>query len=306
MSADIVISIDFELRWGVHDAKGVDSYRRNLEGVREVVPRTLEAFRERGVRATWAIVGALACDGWDEWRARAPAWPRYLDRGLGWRDEWARQDPRLYFAPDLVEEVRRCPGQELGSHTFSHVYMGEPGFVRRDAMADAAAVTQLFREKWQVTPKSFVFPRNQVAFTDVLRDEGFTIWRTTPDAFYWSATSAGEQNGLTRLLRATDSLVPWTVHRRPRRAPDHASSHLVRFGLSAAVWRLHVRRLVGEAARLADGESLHLWWHPHNLGADVDRSVLRLQELLDRLRATAPPYARFASMADVAAAFSLA
>jgi peptidoglycan/xylan/chitin deacetylase (PgdA/CDA1 family) len=306
VSADIVISIDFELRWGVHDAKGVDSYRRNLEGVREVVPRTLEVFRERGVRATWAIVGALACEGWDEWRARAPAWPRYLDRGLAWREEWVREDARLYFAPDLVEDVRRSPGQELGSHTFSHVYMGEPGFVRRDAVADAAAVTQLFRDKWQLAPRSFVFPRNQVGFADVLQAEGFAIWRTTPDAFYWSATSAGEQNGLTRLLRLADSLLPWTVHRRPRRAPDHASSYLVRFGLPPSAWRLHVRRLLGEAARLADGESLHLWWHPHNLGADVNGSVQRLTELLDRLRAEAPSYARFASMADVATACTAA
>ena len=54
MRADIVLSIDFELRWGVQDKLGDDfaAYRRNLEGVADVVPGTLEVFEKCGARAT--------------------------------------------------------------------------------------------------------------------------------------------------------------------------------------------------------------------------------------------------------------
>ena len=63
-TSKVVWSLDFELRWGMHDRLGLDRdlYRRNLEGAREAVPRLLQLFTRRGVRATWATVGALACN----------------------------------------------------------------------------------------------------------------------------------------------------------------------------------------------------------------------------------------------------
>ena len=74
MGPSVVISLDFELRWGVLDRVRDDfsAYRANLEGVPEAVERMLDLFDEHEVRATWAIVGGLACDGWDEWHAATP------------------------------------------------------------------------------------------------------------------------------------------------------------------------------------------------------------------------------------------
>ena len=65
----VVISVDFEMRWGVHDIHGldIDAYRENLENVRDVVPRMLSMFSERKLRVTWATVGALALNSWDEY-----------------------------------------------------------------------------------------------------------------------------------------------------------------------------------------------------------------------------------------------
>ena len=57
----VVISLDFELRWGMHDRLGTnyDAYRENLENVREIVPALLKLFSEHKIRVTWACVGAL-------------------------------------------------------------------------------------------------------------------------------------------------------------------------------------------------------------------------------------------------------
>jgi hypothetical protein len=57
----LVVSLDFELLWGVRDRYPADggAYRRNLLGVRQAVPRMLALFEEFDVAGTWATVGAL-------------------------------------------------------------------------------------------------------------------------------------------------------------------------------------------------------------------------------------------------------
>ncbi len=55
-----VISLDFEIHWGVRDYKPADGdYRQYLLGERQSVPAMLELFREFDVAATWATVGFL-------------------------------------------------------------------------------------------------------------------------------------------------------------------------------------------------------------------------------------------------------
>lgn len=302
MSGAVVISLDFELRWGLLDILGRDlgRYRANLEGVREAVPRLLELFRREQVEATWAVVGAVACSGWDEWRARAPAWPRYADPALAWDDDWPRADPagRLYFAPELVDAVAKTPGQDLGSHTFSHLYLGEPGVTEGDVRADAAAMAALFRHRWQRAPASFVFPRNQVAHTAVLQEGGIRAWRENPAPFYWRRNLGPTQPLPVRALRLIDGLAP--LGRRAAPQPAHRASYFVRFNLPEPLWRLHLRRIAGEVRRLGPGEALHLWWHPHNLGAAPSAGVGRVAQLVDAVREASRGRARFASMASAA------
>ena len=302
MTASVVVSLDFELRWGLLDILGDDitRYRRNLEGVAEAIPRLLDLFSKRDVHATWATVGAVACESWDEWQARTPPTPRYDDVGLRWRESFRTIDPRgrLYFAPDLVNAIRSSPGQELGSHTFNHVYVREPGFSREDAIADADAVVSLFRDRWDSRPSSVVFPRNQVGHTDVLRTRGVTAWRENPHPSFWNATAASEQTRIVRLCRIADAMAP--LGRRTAPAVEHRASFFVRMNLAEPLWRAHRRRIVADARALRAGEVLHLWWHPHNLGASPEKSVARIADLLDAVREAAPPSTRFRSMSEVA------
>src|SRR2546421_12794150 len=54
-----VISLDFELMWGVRDKRTIADYGANVRGVREVVPALLDLFAERDIACTWATVGLL-------------------------------------------------------------------------------------------------------------------------------------------------------------------------------------------------------------------------------------------------------
>ena len=57
-----MVSLDFELYWGVRDKTSLEAYKANLLGARHIIPRLLELFAHYGVRATWATVGFLFFD----------------------------------------------------------------------------------------------------------------------------------------------------------------------------------------------------------------------------------------------------
>src|SRR5664279_2599614 len=123
-----VVSLDFELYWGVRHIVSLEDYRDNLLGVRQVVPLLLSIFAEYGIHATWATVGFLFFETKEELLAALPTeWPQYADERLNpyrvlddlGNDEDA--DP-FHFAGTLVRQIARADGQELATHTFSHYY----------------------------------------------------------------------------------------------------------------------------------------------------------------------------------------
>src|SRR5271170_2820266 len=82
-SGGLVISLDFELHWGVRDHRTVDQYRQNLLGVRQAVPAMLDLFARYGLHATWATVGFLFCRNIEELTSAIPdELPRYRESCL--------------------------------------------------------------------------------------------------------------------------------------------------------------------------------------------------------------------------------
>ncbi len=58
-----VISLDFELHWGVHDVFALEAYRNNLLGARTVIPKLLRLFEERQVPERAMILQAFFGQG---------------------------------------------------------------------------------------------------------------------------------------------------------------------------------------------------------------------------------------------------
>jgi hypothetical protein len=77
----LVISLDFELHWGVRDKSAPDGpYRENLLGARKAIPRILDLFEEFDVAATWATVGFLFAESRREREEFSPVVrPQYTD-----------------------------------------------------------------------------------------------------------------------------------------------------------------------------------------------------------------------------------
>ena len=78
-----VISLDFELFWGVRDKRTISGYGPNILGVRRAIPGMLDLFQSRGIACTWATVGFLFCADKSELLASFPQLrPRYRDLRL--------------------------------------------------------------------------------------------------------------------------------------------------------------------------------------------------------------------------------
>ena len=138
-----------------------------------VVPELLRLFGQYDVRATWAIVGGIACKYWTDYFRRAPAPPRYSNRQFALDPRCSDIDPdgRLHFAPGLVDLIAFSSGQEVGTHTLSHLFLGEAGVSADDVAADLAAAVRIQEERIGTAPVSLVFPRNQCAFLDIVRQK---------------------------------------------------------------------------------------------------------------------------------------
>ena len=117
-----VISLDFEMFWGVADMAAIEDYGPNVEGEWSAVPAMLSLFRRHRVNATWATVGMVMCRDYAQWSEIHPdIMPAYRNPALSTYGHGvaARSHPRLFFGRPLVERILDTPGQELASHTYS-------------------------------------------------------------------------------------------------------------------------------------------------------------------------------------------
>jgi peptidoglycan/xylan/chitin deacetylase (PgdA/CDA1 family) len=294
----LVISLDFELHWGVRDhAPATGAYRPNLLGVWSVVPRMLELFEEFGIAATWATVGFLFARSRQDREWLAPSTrPRYADPRLSPYDEPVgdgEADDPLHYAPSLIERIRATPRQEIGTHTFSHYYCLESGQDRETFRADLESAVRAARRDG-IELRSIVFPRNQhnPAYDDLLKDAGIVCYRGNPRGWMYRVATRAEQRPAVRAARLLDAyvavagphLTAWADVRRPSGLCDVPGSFFLR-PYSPRLRELdgiRVRRIVRSMELAARTRRIvHVWWHPHNFGRHPDESVAILRRLLE-------------------------
>lgn len=293
----LVISLDFELHWGVRDKVSVEQYSANLLGARKAIPAILDLFQQYNIHATWAIVGFLFCRNRDELLAAVPSvLPQYNDRKLSpYRmlqeiGENERADP-FHYASSLVDLISESPGQEIGTHTLSHFYCLEPGQTAESFRQDLRAARRV-AEARGIAIRSIVFPRNQCNpdYLSLCRKEGITSYRGTPQSYAYIAGAGSEVTSFSkRAIRYLDAYLPicrnWysrppSSDERPINIP--ASRFLRPY--TAGMSRLHLTRVKRELTTAAKSEAFyHLWWHPHNFGRHTQANLGLLEDILEHV-----------------------
>ena len=291
-----IISLDFELMWGGLDLWTPEGYgSTNISKVDTVVHRLIALFHKYDVHATFATVGLIMLDGKEEATSFIPQEkPSYKNKILSpFHDSYISgiKDEKLYFSPDLVKYISEQEGIELGSHTFSHYYCWEEGQTIGQFEDDIKMAVRVAKEKGYEL-KSIVFPRNQVPddYLDICAKYGFLSYRGISPLF--SAQPRNKIHGLIqRIGRVLDTYFPLgpvssiqikTIDRNN----DIINIPSTRFlrpysGKTGFLEQLKIKKIKTEMTYAAkNGEIYHLWWHPHNFGANMDENLDCLEKIL--------------------------
>jgi hypothetical protein len=297
-----VVSLDFELYWGVRHLPSVRRYFPNLVGARTAIPALLDLFSEFGIHATWATVGFLFCDQTRTLLKFAPTHhrPEYENRVLSpYHDlppEGATETPEsVFFAPSLIRLIANAAHQEIATHSFSHYYCLEKGqgieAFREDLLAARSAAQALGLEL-----RSMVFPKNQCKdeFLTVCAEVGILSYRGNPRSWLYRAAADENQGNVKRLGRLFDTYLPLgprNCYQVPYRSEDLPinlrGSRFLRpysplFRIFEPLRLLRIKRDLTEAAKKR--LFYHLWWHPHNFGVNTAANLAFLRKILEHYR----------------------
>lgn len=270
MAGALCISIDVEGAWGIWDRPTAAYHERCARHEASIVEGLVALFDRFEISATWAIVGRLL--ELDEAAAKTTA-----------------HGAQIWYAPELIEMVRaaRTP-QDIGSHSYAHAYFGS---ISHEAARDDLAAARRVHDRHGLPFTSFVFPRNQVAYVDLLRDAGVKVFRSVDHGWHIGVRErlgrrAGRVANLAdKVLPVPPAVVQPIVHATDRGPIVELPSSMLlmaRNGLRRAVhprvaaWKARL----GLAAAQRAGGTFHLWFHPSNFYYDLERQLDTLGEIL--------------------------
>lgn len=289
----LIVSLDFELFWGMQDVFTLEAYGGHILGGRKAIPELLALFQKYGIHATWATVGFLFAGGREEIEERMPGpdrLPTYQNpirstyRCLSELKGGEEENP-CFFAPSLIEAIASMPGMEIGSHTFSHYYCREPGQTLEQFEADMAAARGI-AQSHGYTLTSVVLPRNQCepSYIEVLHRLGYTAFRDEENDWIHEKVKI---RPLMRLLRLADVYFPLTGQGgywpdKEQGIWNLTGSRMYKpwFGPLAFLEKQKLRRIKCQMLHAAkNGLVFHLWWHPHNIGVNTELHLKQLDEI---------------------------
>ncbi len=301
-----VISLDFELFWGMFDKVTLEGYGARILGERTAIPRMLEYFTQYGIHATWATVGMLMARDKEELLSLLPPEnlrPRYEDMRVS-SYEYLKNAPigndeaedKYHFGGDLVRMIQNTPHQEIANHTFSHYYCVD-GYKNSDDVfrADIDAFNRI-ANSCGAHATSIIFPRNQ-ASTEALQvcnEKGITAYRGNENHFLYRARKESKQLLFIRLFRLIDHYLNVSGY-HTYTPPHHTTGVPMNIPSSRFLrpWSrtlcffesLRIRRIKNAMTHAAkNDEVFHLWWHPHNFGIDQKQNFKNLTAILEHFK----------------------
>lgn len=294
----LTISLDFELYWGMRELVSLEdeAFRQRLKGVYKAIPGILKLFKEFNIQATWAVVGFLYCEDGKQLPKYLPEdLPEYDKKELSPYIEALDSDSannHYKFCPQLIKQIKECPGQEIGTHTFSHYYCLEPGQTQAEFTADLKAAIEVAQQA-SLKTESLVFPRNQYnkEYLETIAKLGLTNYRGNEPNWLHDWDDGKGNKIERRLLRLADAYLPITGHNcyslenlkssYPINVP--ASRFLRPYSATLkSLDSLKLKRIKRDLDYAAqEGLLYHLWWHPHNFGVDLVKNLDFLRKILE-------------------------
>jgi len=299
MKGKFVISLDFELYWGVRDKRKLADYKPNILGVWDVVPKMLELYKKHNVKATFATVGFLYAKNKKELEKFLPAQkPSYLDTNLSPYDYLStlpdtdtETELQCFFAPQLIAQIQEDGNHEIASHTFSHYYCLEDGQKIEEFKQDTEANKKIAKNSG-IQTKSIVFPRNQknAAYLEICAQNNITSYRGNEKKWFYREQKGEDEKPIKRIFRLLDTYLNlsghncYTLEEVKNETPYNIpSSRFLRPYTSKLKFaeNLRLKRITSSMTYAAKNNLIyHLWWHPHNFGVNQKENFLFLSKIL--------------------------
>lgn len=293
-----IISLDFELMWGVRDKRTIESYGTSILGVRTALDLMLESFDKYDIKATFATVGFLFYENKRDLCKNIPdLLPTYSDSNLNpyinldlFLGENEAKDP-YHFGYSLVENIKARKNHEIASHTYSHYYCLEPGQTVVQFEEDLKLAKSVLHKNG-IEMKSIVFPRNQYNddYLNVCEKLGITSYRGNETSAIYRSSNGEGQTLLRRAIRMLDSYINITGYNchvleyvKDSSLYNIPSSRFLRPYSSKLFFLEHLKFLrIKNAMTHAAKNNLmyHLWWHPHNFGSNYNENIRLLEKIL--------------------------
>jgi hypothetical protein len=293
-----VISLDFELMWGVRDKRSVKNYGDAIIGARTAIKNMLHCFDKQKVKVTFATVGFLFHKTKKDLLENLPIIkPTYSNENLSpypnietYLGKNEDEDP-YHFGYALTQQIKNSPLHELATHTYCHYYCLEPGQTVIQFEKDVKVAIEVAKKN-DITINSIVFPRNQYNkdYLEICRNCGITSYRGTENSWIYKSNNEKGHTPIKRILRLIDSYINITGHHCYRideikKTTPHniPSSRFLRpyskkkFFLERFKF-LRIKNAMTHAAK--NNLVYHLWWHPHNFGRNSKENILILEKIL--------------------------
>lgn len=295
----LVISLDFEMMWGIIDVFSKEGYgQTNVRQVPEVINRMIALFEKYGVHATFATVGMIMYPNRKELEKDLPdVHPSYADTKMSpYENDYISQikleEENLFFCPDIVKEICSRKGFELGSHTYCHYYCWAPGQTAEQFDVDVQKSVEV--SKGYVSEiKTIIFPRNQVSdeHLKICGRRGLQVYRGNAIKFFSEPRNRFDsiRNRICRLLDTYVNVgghttVPYSQLEYKEGMLNVRASRMLRpYIPKLSIFEsLRLRRIRKEMIHAAQkGEMYHLWWHPHNFGTNMNENFNFLEKILE-------------------------
>lgn len=296
-----VISLDFELFWGVRDKKTIEGYGANILGVRQAIPAMIALFDKYEVKSTFSTVGFLFAPDRNVLLNSLPDLkPSYSDANLSPYEEVKRvgfdeNDDPYHFGFSLLKQIIDSKNHEVGTHTFCHYYCVEPGQSAEEFRHDLLAAKQIAATH-DIKVKSLVFPRNQFneEYLAVCKEAGIESYRGNPSSWLYEPRSKNDESLIRRAWRFADTYINLTGHHCYTK--NHVQSSLI-FNIAGSRFlrpysarlsfldAFRLRRIKNAMLHAARNKKLfHLWWHPHNFGSNLQQNINFLEKILKYYR----------------------
>ena len=256
------ISLDMELAWGfiLHpEHKVLAKLYEAPERGRAAIDLLLKLLARFNIPATWAVVGHLFLNPSEGQELVSQEMPAFREGWLDWNFYNSISANPLYHGKDIVEKILASPVKhEIGLHGFFHISFARCS--REVARAEVELGVKA-ANRFGISPKSFVFPRDEVGHVDTLIEREFKIYRTE-QSLRW-------KEGQNLFVRRFNQAIVDRINTQPVLPSD--IDGILQFPSSMFYcnprfpFTLPLQARLGLSRAMRTNKVFHIWLHPHNL-----------------------------------------